>query len=108
MQLEDYFDVLRPDDIRLRGHRIGIETVLDPYLHHGTTKGYSPLCRLLLRPVDEEISGTAEVVDHRFPRRRGDRHRVHCLLHLLEPRVPLARADRKRQVTHPEAGMPPG
>ncbi len=35
MQLEDYFDFLAPDDIRLRGHRIGIETVLDEYLRRG-------------------------------------------------------------------------
>jgi uncharacterized protein (DUF433 family) len=35
MQLEDYFDFLAPDDIRLRGHRIGIETVLDEHLRKG-------------------------------------------------------------------------
>ena len=33
MQLEDYFDFLAPDDIRIKGHRIGIETVLTEYLH---------------------------------------------------------------------------
>jgi uncharacterized protein (DUF433 family) len=33
MQLEDYFDFLAPDDIRLKGTRIGIETVLYEYLH---------------------------------------------------------------------------
>jgi len=33
MQLEDYFDVLAPDDIRIKGHRIGIETVLCEYIH---------------------------------------------------------------------------
>ncbi len=33
MRLEDYFDVLAPNDIRLRGHRIGIETILSDYLH---------------------------------------------------------------------------
>ena len=33
MQLEDYFDVQGPDDIRIRGHRIGIETVLYEYIH---------------------------------------------------------------------------
>ncbi len=27
MQLEDYFDIHGPDDIRNSGHRIGIETV---------------------------------------------------------------------------------
>ena len=32
MQLEDYFDFLGPDDIRIKGTRIGIETVLDDYL----------------------------------------------------------------------------
>lgn len=37
MQLEDYFDFLSPDDIRLKGHRIGIDNVLDYYL-----EGYSP------------------------------------------------------------------
>jgi uncharacterized protein (DUF433 family) len=35
MQLEDYFDFLAPDDIRVKGHRIGIETILDAYLHEG-------------------------------------------------------------------------
>jgi uncharacterized protein (DUF433 family) len=31
MQLEDYFDFLAEDDIRLKGHRIGIETILFDY-----------------------------------------------------------------------------
>ncbi|MDF5712887.1 MAG: DUF433 domain-containing protein [Rhizonema sp. NSF051] len=37
MQLEDYFDFLSPDDIRIKGHRIGIDNVLDYYL-----EGYTP------------------------------------------------------------------
>jgi uncharacterized protein (DUF433 family) len=37
MQLEEYFDFLSPDDIRIKGHRIGIEMVLDAYLHRGMT-----------------------------------------------------------------------
>lgn len=37
MQLEDYFDFLRPDDIRLRGHRIGIESILYAYIHEAMT-----------------------------------------------------------------------
>jgi uncharacterized protein (DUF433 family) len=37
MQLEDYFDFLSPTDIRLKGHRIGIDTVLSYYL-----EGYTP------------------------------------------------------------------
>jgi uncharacterized protein (DUF433 family) len=31
--LENYFDFLAPDDIRLKGSRIGIETVLYEYIH---------------------------------------------------------------------------
>ena len=37
MQLEDYFNFLRPDDIRLQGSRIGIETILYEYLFHART-----------------------------------------------------------------------
>ena len=33
MHLEDYFTFVAPDDIRIKGHRIGIETVLYDYLH---------------------------------------------------------------------------
>jgi uncharacterized protein (DUF433 family) len=35
MRLEDYFDFQRPDDIRIMGHRIGIESVLEAYLEDG-------------------------------------------------------------------------
>ncbi len=35
MNIEDYFDFLRPDDIRLKGTRIGIESILYEYLHRG-------------------------------------------------------------------------
>jgi uncharacterized protein (DUF433 family) len=37
MRLEDYFDFLAPDDIRIRGHRIGIESVLYEYLYRSQT-----------------------------------------------------------------------
>ena len=37
MQLGDYFEFLEPDDIRIKGHRIGIDDVIDYYL-----QGYSP------------------------------------------------------------------
>ena len=37
MQLEDYFDFLSEDDIRLKGTRIGIETVLYEYIHRSQT-----------------------------------------------------------------------
>lgn len=35
MKLEDYFDFLAPDDIRVRGTRVGIETILFDYLDLG-------------------------------------------------------------------------
>ena len=37
MQLEDYFDFLAPNDIRIKGHRIGIESVLYEYIHRRQT-----------------------------------------------------------------------
>ena len=35
MKLEDYFDFLSPNDIRLKGTRVGIETILLDYLELG-------------------------------------------------------------------------
>lgn len=37
MQIENYFNFLAEDDIRIKGTRIGIETVLDEYIHNGKT-----------------------------------------------------------------------
>lgn len=37
MQLEDYFDFLRPDDIRVKGTRVGIETILYDFIHRCRT-----------------------------------------------------------------------
>ncbi len=37
MQLEEYFDFQRPDDIRIKGHRIGIESILYEYIHNAQT-----------------------------------------------------------------------
>lgn len=37
MLLESYFDILAPTDIRLKGTRIGIETVLYAYIHQKQT-----------------------------------------------------------------------
>jgi uncharacterized protein (DUF433 family) len=33
MELKSYFEFLSPDDIRIKGTRVGIETVLDDYLN---------------------------------------------------------------------------
>jgi uncharacterized protein (DUF433 family) len=37
MQLEDYFDFHQKNDIRLKGHRIGIESILYEYIHRSQT-----------------------------------------------------------------------
>ncbi|MCP4346170.1 MAG: DUF433 domain-containing protein [Desulfobacterales bacterium] len=37
MQLEDYFDFHSKNDIRIKGHRIGIESVLYEYIHRART-----------------------------------------------------------------------
>lgn len=39
MQLEDYFNFLTPNDIRLKGTRIGIETILYDYIYHAKWMG---------------------------------------------------------------------
>ena len=37
MQLEDYFEFLAPNDIRIKGHRIGVQDVLYEYIHRKQT-----------------------------------------------------------------------
>ncbi|MBW4630631.1 MAG: DUF433 domain-containing protein [Iphinoe sp. HA4291-MV1] len=37
MQLEEYFDFQRPDDIRIRGTRVGIENILYEYIYRSRT-----------------------------------------------------------------------
>ena len=37
MQIEDYFNFLVEDDIRIKGTRIGIESVLYEYIYNGKT-----------------------------------------------------------------------
>jgi uncharacterized protein (DUF433 family) len=34
MDLNSYFDFLAPNDIRIKGHRIGIESILHQYIHN--------------------------------------------------------------------------
>jgi uncharacterized protein (DUF433 family) len=37
VRLEEYFDLQHPQDIRIKGTRIGIESILIEYLHHART-----------------------------------------------------------------------
>ncbi len=52
-RLEDYFEFLSPDDIRIKGHRIGIDDVIDYYL-----QGYSRLANSyrIAKPESREDS----------------------------------------------------
>ena len=56
MQLEDYFDILAPDDIRIKGHRIGIEDVL--YEHIFNAKAPDELQRRFPTLTLEQIYAT--------------------------------------------------
>ncbi len=62
MQLEEDLDSISPDDIRVRGHRIGIETILLDYLN-----GASPeeiCCRYRTLSL-EEVFATITYYWHR-------------------------------------------
>jgi uncharacterized protein (DUF433 family) len=37
MNIQDYFTVFSPDDIRIKGTRIGIESILYEYIYRGKT-----------------------------------------------------------------------
>jgi hypothetical protein len=67
MQLEDYFDFLSPDDIRIKGHRIGIDTVLELFLD-----GYTPEEIAALYP---DLNPEKNLCHHHllFPRSNPDR-----------------------------------
>jgi len=42
MRLDDYLEFLSEDDIRIKGTRVGIETVLDDYLEGASRKRSQP------------------------------------------------------------------
>lgn len=65
MKLEDYFDFVAQDDIRIKGHRIGIDDVLQYYL-----EGYSPeeIAANLPSLSLEEIHATITYYLHNRPR----------------------------------------
>jgi uncharacterized protein (DUF433 family) len=51
MQLEDYFEFVEPNHIRIKGHRIGIELILTKYLSGHTAEEIARQCDTL-RPLD--------------------------------------------------------
>lgn len=57
MQLEDYFEFLDPDDIRIKGHRIGIDNVINYYLQgYSTEQILSELPTLNLEKIHAAIT----------------------------------------------------
>lgn len=70
MQLEEYFDVLDSDDIRIKGTRVGIETVLYDYLH----VGLSPEEIALRYPTLELESVYATITYYLHNRRQLDQY----------------------------------
>ena len=57
MLLEDYFDFQRPDDIRLKGTRVGIETVLYDFIFRARTPDEVPLATAMSLIVRERLTG---------------------------------------------------
>ncbi|MCP4112939.1 MAG: DUF433 domain-containing protein [Desulfobacteraceae bacterium] len=47
MELKSYFDFFTPNDIRIKGTRVGIETVLEDYLNNATPEEIAARYRTL-------------------------------------------------------------
>ncbi|MBP8947322.1 MAG: DUF433 domain-containing protein [Candidatus Promineofilum sp.] len=77
MLLEDYFDFLEPDVIRLKGHRIGIEDVIELY-----EQGYSAEQVVLYYPTLtlEEVYATLTYYLHNKPEMQAYMQRLHALV----------------------------
>lgn len=55
MQLEDYFGFLAPNDIRLKGHRLELETILFDYLELTPPAGRGSVARTHLQTLDPDL-----------------------------------------------------
>ena len=93
MKLEDYFDFLAPNDIRVKGTRIGIETILTDYLELGLfAEQISARYRALSL---EEVYATLTYY-------WGNREEVDQYLRLVEQEV---EAQRQEQIHHPSPAV---
>ena len=78
MHIEDYFDFVSADEIRLRGTRVGIEAVLSEYLAGGLPEeialNYPPLTLEQVHAAITYYLGHRSVVDQYLDRwaSRGD------------------------------------
>lgn len=77
MLLEDYFDFLEPDVIRLKGHRIGIEDVIELY-----EQGYSAEQVVLYYPTLtlEEVYAALTYYLHNKSEMQAYMERLHALV----------------------------
>jgi uncharacterized protein (DUF433 family) len=64
MQIEHYFDFLAPDDIRIKGHRIGIESILYEYLFREQTPEQI-LCRFPSLTLEQVYATILYYLSHR-------------------------------------------
>ncbi len=55
MQLEDYFGFLAPNDIRLKGHQLELETILFDYLELTPPAGRGSVARTHLQTLDPDL-----------------------------------------------------
>ena len=65
MELESHFDFLAPDDIHIKGTRIGIETLLYEYLHrsHSPEAITARYPSVTLEQVYATVSGVRYLLD---------------------------------------------
>jgi uncharacterized protein (DUF433 family) len=93
MQLEDYFDFLAPDDIRIKGHRIGIQDVLYEFIHRAQTP--EEIARRFPTLTLEQVYAT--VLYYLHNKERVDKY----IAEWLE----LGRKMREEQARNPTAAM---
>jgi uncharacterized protein (DUF433 family) len=93
MNLEDYFDVLAPTDIRLKGTRVGIETILSDYLELGLSP--EEIAARYRTLTLEQVYATLTYYWH-------DRERVEAYLRSVDDELDR---QRREQAAHPSPAV---
>jgi uncharacterized protein (DUF433 family) len=100
MQLEDYLDIVSEDCIRVRGHRLGIEDVIERYAEGASVEQIAlDLPGLSLEQIHAVL---AYYLRHRtaldsYLERINARHRARLEAYDAQPRSPLAERLRALQ-----------
>lgn len=93
MQLEDHFDFLAPNDIRVKGTRVGIETILWDYLDLGL---FPEQIAARYRTLSlEQVYATLTYYWH-------NREQVEAYLHAVEAEIA---GQRQEQDLHPSPAL---